>query len=37
MNYKDFEQHVSEVILARGKNYFEDGAVEDLIKSDGYW
>jgi len=37
MNYKDFEQHISETILSRGKDYFDAGAVEDLIKEDGHW
>lgn len=37
MNYKDFEQHISEIILSRGKNYFDAGAVEDLVKEDGHW
>lgn len=37
MNYKDFEQHISEIILSRGKNYFDRGAVEDLTKEDGHW
>ena len=37
MNYKDFEQHISEIILARGKAYFDDGAVVDLSKEEGYW
>jgi len=37
MNYKDFEEHISEIILTRGKNYFEAGAVDDLSKEDGHW
>ena len=37
MNYKDFEQHISETILSRGKNYFDNGAVDDLSKENGYW
>jgi len=37
MNYKDFEQHISETILTRGKDYFDAGAVEDLTKEDGHW
>ena len=37
MNYKDFEQHIFETILSRGKAYFDSGAVEDLSKEDGYW
>ena len=37
MNYKDFEQHISEIILSRGEDYFDAGAVEDLIKEDGHW
>lgn len=37
MNYKNFEQHISETILTRGKDYFDNGAVEDLSKEDGLW
>jgi len=37
MNYKDFEQFISDTILARGKSYFDDGAVVDLSKEEGYW
>ena len=37
MNYKDFEEHIAEGILQKGKAYFDNGVVEDLEKTDGHW
>ena len=37
MNFKNFEQHIPDNILNRGKAYFDNGAVKDLTNENGYW
>lgn len=38
MDLKNFENSISEVVLKRGQNYYEDGAVTDLQEMDnGQW
>ncbi|MDX1479682.1 MAG: SWIM zinc finger family protein [Saprospiraceae bacterium] len=37
MNYHDFEDHVHAIILERGKDYFDRGAVRDLEQTAEGW
>ncbi|MDX1407435.1 MAG: SWIM zinc finger family protein [Saprospiraceae bacterium] len=37
MDYHDFEEHVHAIILERGKEYFDRGAVHDIDKTAEGW